>query len=371
MWPSITSFRPIFDRSMPITKLSITDFLSLAKKHPVLDVRSPGEYRHGHIPGACSLPLFSDEERKIVGTAYKQESREKAIKIGLAYFGKKMVSMVEEVEKLIAGLNMADTLKSNRGCVLVHCWRGGMRSAGVAWLLDLYGFAVYTLTGGYKAYRNWVLKQFEKEYNIHVLGGYTGSGKTQLLQQLARLGEIFIDLEKLATHKGSAFGNLEKQPQPSQEMFENELATTLSAACSQPATIIWIEDESQRIGLVNIPGAFLRTIRQQQLFFIDVPFEERLDHLLAEYGDSRKEDLEAAILRIKKRLGGLNTKNAIGFLMENKRKECFRILLTYYDKHYNKALAASANPLKPFIKIEALTVDAVQNAHFFLPQQKA
>src|SRR4029077_3168588 len=197
---------------------------SLAKEYPVLDVRSPGEYQHGHIPGAYSLSLFSDEERKIVGTAYKQESREKAIKLGLAFFGKKMVNMVEEVETLVANHKLADTINSKPRHVLVHCWRGGMRSAGVAWLLDLYGFTVYTLVGGYKAYRNWVLKQFDKEYNLHVLGGYTGSGKTQPIQQLARQGEIIIDLEKIANHKGSAFGNLERNPQPSQEMFENELA---------------------------------------------------------------------------------------------------------------------------------------------------
>ena len=150
---------------MPITKLSITEYLKLSKDHPVLDVRSPGEFSHAHIPGAYSLPLFSDEERKVVGTAYKQENREKAIKIGLSYFGNKMVSMIEEVEKLIADRKHSNISRS----VLVHCWRGGMRSAGVAWLLDLYGFTVYTLSGGYKAYRNWVLKQFEGTYNIYVL----------------------------------------------------------------------------------------------------------------------------------------------------------------------------------------------------------
>jgi tRNA 2-selenouridine synthase len=363
---TIKSFILIFDHCMPISKLSITDLLSLAKKYPLLDVRSPGEYRHGHIPGAYSLPLFSDEERKVVGTAYKQESREKAIKIGLDYFGKKMVGMVEEVETLIANRNQTDNSKP--GHVLVHCWRGGMRSAGVAWLLDLYGFTVYTLTGGYKAYRNWVLQQFEKNYNVNVLGGYTGSGKTSLLQQLAKQGETIIDLEEFARHKGSAFGNLEQEPQPSQEMFENELAMALSATGS---ATIWVEDESQRLGLVNIPGAFMSTMRSNQLFFIDVPFEERLHYLLTGYGNCSKEALEAAILRIKKRLGHLNAKNAVNFLSENNLKECFRVLLTYYDKQYRKALQEHANPQKHVINIEAHTVDAIQNARFLLPQQKA
>jgi tRNA 2-selenouridine synthase len=358
---------------MPITKVSITDFLLMTKKHPVLDVRSPGEYQHGHIPDAYTLPLFSDEERKTVGTAYKQESREKAIKTGLAYFGKKMVRMVEEVETLIANRRVTDQQHANpgpAGIVLLHCWRGGMRSAGVAWLLDLYGFTVFTLTGGYKAYRHWVLQQFTKEYSIHVLGGYTGSGKTLLLRQLAKQGETIIDLEQLANHKGSAFGNLERLPQPSQEMFENELATRLSIIREQSPAMFWIEDESQRIGQVNIPGSFFQTIHQQQLFFLDIPFEVRLDHLLVEYGGCKKESLEAGILRIRKRLGGLNTKNAINFLNEDNIKGCFRILLTYYDKFYKKALAASNHSQMVLINIQTDTVDPEINTNLFLLPQK-
>jgi tRNA 2-selenouridine synthase len=351
---------------MPITRLSISEFLKLSKNHPVLDVRSPGEYRHAHIPEAYSLPLFTDEERKVVGTAYKQESREKAIKIGLSYFGNKMVSMVEEVEKLITDQNQANS--ANSKSVLVHCWRGGMRSAGVAWLLDLYGFTVYTLSGGYKAYRNWVLKQFENTYNICVLGGYTGSGKTQLLQQLSTQGETIIDLEKLAGHKGSAFGNLEKGTQPGQEMFENELAKALAAT---DTGTIWVEDESQRIGLVNIPGHFMQTLRESKLLFIDIPFEDRLQYILAEYGNSSHESLEAAITRIKKRLGGLNTKNAIEYLKENNLRECFRILLAYYDKLYRKALDENTGSQRQIIKIESHSVDPVQNALLLLPQQIA
>ena len=158
---------------MAIQKITIEQFLELAKQHPVLDVRSPGEYKHAHIPGAHSLPLFSDEERKNVGTAYKQQSRETAIKIGLDYFGGKMRGMVEEVEKLIVDRGSLTGKPSNNeqrtsNNVLVHCWRGGMRSAGVAWLLDLYGYKVYTLVGGYKAYRKWVLAQFEKDYPFHI-----------------------------------------------------------------------------------------------------------------------------------------------------------------------------------------------------------
>lgn len=314
---------------MAIEKIHIEQFLELAKQHPVLDVRSPGEYKHAHIPGACSLPLFTDEERKIVGTAYKQENREQAIKLGLDFFGVKMRKMVEEAEQL----------SSNSKTVLVHCWRGGMRSAGVAWLLDLYGFKVFTLAGGYKKYRNYVLDTFRLPFQFNILGGYTGSGKTELLKALKERGEKVIDLEGIANHKGSAFGNIGMPPQPGQEMFENLLSKELrKSLVSQPESPVWLEDESQRIGLVNIPGELWKTMRQSPVYFLDIPFEERLKHIVQEYGQLAPEKLADAIGRISQKLGNLNAKTAILLLNEGKITESFDILLKYYDKHYFKSL---------------------------------
>ena len=314
---------------MAIEKIHIEQFLELAKQHPVLDVRSPGEYKHAHIPGACSLPLFTDEERKIVGTAYKQESREQAIKLGLDFFGVKMRKMVEEAEQL----------SSNSKTVLVHCWRGGMRSAGVAWLLDLYGFKVFTLAGGYKKYRNYVLDTFRLPFQFNILGGYTGSGKTELLKALKERGEKVIDLEGIANHKGSAFGNIGMPPQPGQEMFENLLSKELRKSLEgQPESPVWLEDESQRIGLVNIPGELWKTMRQSPVYFLDIPFEERLKHIVQEYGQLAPEKLADAIGRISQKLGNLNAKTAILLLNEGKITESFDILLKYYDKHYFKSL---------------------------------
>jgi tRNA 2-selenouridine synthase len=244
---------------MSVTSLSIQQFLDDSKGFTVLDVRSPGEYSHAHIPGAYSLPLFSDEERKIVGTAYKQQSREQAIKHGLDFFGSRMRRMIDEVESLTKSKG-----KSKKQKVFVHCWRGGMRSGAVSWLLDLYGFEVYLLGGGYKAYRNWVLQQFEKEYELKIVGGYTGSGKTQIIHQLKESGQSVIDLEGLANHKGSAFGGIGQPLQPRQEMFENMLASDLAAKYSD---IIWLEDESQRIGSLTIPPALWKTMRSQPVYF--------------------------------------------------------------------------------------------------------
>lgn len=372
---------------MAITRIQAEEFLALAQQHPVLDVRSPGEFGHAHIPGAHSLPLFSDEERKVVGTAYKQESQQKAIKLGLDFFGVKMVKIVEAVEEILDIKNKQQHFRRDQHIVLVHCWRGGMRSAGVAWMLDLYGFRVYTLAGGYKAYRKWVLDQFNIAYPINIIGGFTGSGKTEALQALAQKKQSVIDLEGLSNHKGSAFGALGQPAQPSQEMFENLLAAALkktvdswqagsddrTAGRSQLPKVIWLEDESQRIGEVNLPAAFFRQMRDKQIYFLDIPFEERLQFLVAHYGKFEKEKLISAILRIKKRLGGLETKNAVSLLIEDNTKDCFAILLAYYDKFYLKSLQNRENFSSLFNKVVLNSVSAEATAEAVLTQylQKA
>lgn len=312
--------------------MSIDEFINLSCDKVIIDVRSPSEYLKAHIPGAINLPLFTDEERAVVGTLYKQQSREEAIKAGLDYFGPRMRTMVEEAERIAncAGSPGGKTL-------MVHCWRGGMRSSGVAWLLDLYGFNVYTLEGGYKAFRNYVLNTFEREHKIKLLGGYTGSGKTGLLHRMSKEGHPVIDLEGLASHKGSAFGNIGMPDQPSPEMFENLLATELQRYDSQNQEV-WMEDESQRLGTVNVPHSLWTQMLMSPVYFVDVPFESRLDHIVEEYGKLDKERLVNAIIRITKRLGGVETKNAVNYLIENNVRESFRILLKYYDKYYEKSL---------------------------------
>ena len=365
---------------MAIEKITIQQFLKLSTQYPVLDVRSQGEYTHAHIPNAINVPLFTNDERKIVGTAYKQQSREIAIKLGLDFFGVKMKQIVEDVERITTEFYKRNAKQKDSvpplgggGGILLHCWRGGMRSAAVAWLLDMYGFKVYTLTGGYKAYRNWVLQQVALPYNFTIIGGFTGSGKTEVLHQLKKEDKIIIDLEALANHKGSAFGNMGTQP--SQEMFENVLSKSLyNISCTkndenltstnyQPQTpCIYIEDESQRIGNLQIPSNIWLQMRKSTILFLEIPFEERLDFITAEYGKLNKETLVNAIIRIQKRLGGLETKNAINHLLENNTKESFRILLTYYDKWYLKGLNNREN-LSAFLnKIPCKSVDCILNS---------
>ena len=348
---------------MGIEKIPVEQFVQLSQIHTVIDVRSDAEYAHAHIPGATSIPLFNDEERAVVGTIYKQQSREDAIRRGLDFFGPKMKEMLLQAEFLIKERNPDDKT------VLVHCWRGGMRSAAVAWLLDLYGFKVYTLIGGYKAFRNWVLDEMGMQHPFQILGGNTGSGKTIVLQSLKNMNEAVVDLEGLAGHKGSAFGNIGLPKQPSQEMFENRLAIAIKIEKDKyPDKQIWLEDESQRIGTVNIPQDMWTHMRRCDIVFMDIPFSERLNYLVDTYGTLDLIALRDAILRIQKRLGGLETKTAILALEEKNFHGCFDVLLKYYDKQYRKGLENRQEPKPKILMVLAERVNDEENAKLILKQ---
>lgn len=316
---------------MPVERLNIEIFLNQKGTSLLVDVRSPHEYQKAHIPGAQSLPLFSDEERAIIGTAYKQLGRPTAVNEGLKFFSSSMQALQEKALSLVSDENKTNPI------FFLYCWRGGMRSNAVAWLLSLYGYQVFVLDGGYKAYRHWVLSRFEKTSKFKVIGGYTGSGKTELLNALPERKKSIIDLESLAHHKGSSFGDLGMPPQPTQEMFENRLANELGKIADEKEPV-WIEDESRNIGRVQIPLALWNQMRRSELVFLEIPFEKRLGHILKNYGVFEREDLKTAILRIQKRLGGQATADAIEYLENGDIGKCFDILLHYYDKLYRNSL---------------------------------
>lgn len=310
--------------------LDITTFLARSKDGLLLDVRSPGEYAQAHIPEAISFPLFNDEERARVGTCYKQIGRQEAIKMGLDIFGPKMKELILTLEGL------TDSHQN----IYLYCWRGGMRSEAIQWLLDLYGFKTYRLIGGYKAFRNWVLEQFAVDYSFLILGGQTGSGKTRILKQLQLLGENVIDLEGLAVHKGSAFGHIGMTKQPSCEMFENLLAGQLSHYYNtDPIRPVWMEDESTRLGHVTIPILLFKRMLKSRLILAELDFEQRHKNILNEYGNKDLQKLIDAVIRIQKRLGPLESKTAIGHLKSGDIAAAFAILLAYYDKWYDRALS--------------------------------
>jgi tRNA 2-selenouridine synthase len=352
---------------MAVQKIDIDNFIietsasigSSLRSSITIDVRSPAEFEHAHIPHALNLPLFDNEQRALIGTTYKKQSREAAIKVGLPLFGNKMLPMIETVEAWIKDRQKENDL--TKPTIYVHCWRGGMRSAAVAWLLDLYGYKVIQLTGGYKAYRNWVLAQFTIPYSLKVLGGYTGSGKTEILHALQEKNYAVIDLEGLAHHKGSAYGAIGQLPQPSQEMFENIVAEKLLEVNKKQKSI-WIEDESQRIGTVLIPTPLFHLMRNSTCYFMTIPFEQRLNFIVEGYGSFDQKSLIEATMRIQKRLGGLETKTAIDFITAGALKEAFSILLKYYDKWYEKNAKNEVLPTIELIPVSSETVDPVHNA---------
>ncbi|MCX7744361.1 MAG: tRNA 2-selenouridine(34) synthase MnmH [Flavobacteriales bacterium] len=306
---------------------------------PLLDVRSEGEYVRGHIPGANNLPLFTDEERAVVGTLYNQIGKDEAFEKGLEIVGPKMAQMVRKARK-IAGINKD---------IALYCWRGGMRSQSVGWLLETAGFNVFLLEGGYKAYRRMVLELFEQPLPLYVLGGYTGSGKTEILYEIKKQGGQIIDLEALAHHKGSAFGALGQPEQPSSEMFENELHRQLMTMnLNQP---IWIEDESRNMGKVYLPQQLYRCIQQSPLFFIERSLEQRVDYLMQHYGIYPADELEKAIHKIKKRLGDEMYRYILNLLYSGKLKEVCINLLNYYDRAYKRLTAQRNQELVQFIPI--------------------
>ncbi|OIN57738.1 tRNA 2-selenouridine(34) synthase MnmH [Arsenicibacter rosenii] len=314
---------------MTAKQLSVADFLNEAGRLPVIDVRSPGEYVHAHIPHAINIPLFDNDERAKVGTKYKHAGKDAAVLLGLELVGPKLAGFVKQVRRL----------NPEGKEVLVHCWRGGMRSGSFAWLLNTAGIRARTLEGGYKAYRSEVLSAFAQPRQLMILGGKTGSGKTDILKELARQGEQVIDLEAIARHKGSSYGAIGQLPQVSSEYFENELFDAWRQL--DPARRIWLEDESRTIGTCFIPYPLWLQMQAAPTVVVEVPRHERIARLVREYSG---EGIEPAALieatrRIQKRLGGKATQEAIDAITTRDYATVADIALSYYDKSYLTGLS--------------------------------
>ena len=316
--------------------INISQFMELAKTLPVIDVRSPGEYCRGHIPGTVNIPLFNDEERAAVGTTYVKVGRNEAVLQGLELAGKKMRKLCEA----------ALTLKSEK--LLIHCWRGGMRSRSIAWLFETVNLQCSILEGGYKTYRHAVLNEMTKPRELRILSGYTGSGKTEILAELKKLQQQVIDLEDLAHNKGSAFGALGQPPQPSVEHFENLLFSELQK--TDKTKPLWLEDESVNIGKTQIPAAFFNQMKQAKTVQILVPQSVRVQRLLKEYGNFDRILLAESIKKIEKRLGYDRCKLALTLCAAGELAQVAKMLLDYYDKAYEYQI--SMRPPETVSRIE-------------------
>lgn len=311
--------------------IDIKDFLSLRANLPVVDVRSEGEYSAGHIRSSINIPLLNNEERIAVGTDYKQKGQQEAIKTGFRLVGPRLADMMEETHKIGNEL-------------LVYCWRGGMRSANFCQFANMSRIKTNSLKGGYKAYRQLALDVFNRSYQLVVIGGYTGSGKSEILRALASIGEQVIDLEMLANHKGSAFGGLMMPPQPSTEQFQNDLFEEVLKL--DPTKRIWIEDESLAVGKIYLPRDLWKQLSAGPVVELSVTKEVRINRLVNDYGSAPQEQFLEAMSKIKKKLGGQSYNEAKEKYLSGDLRASIDLLLTYYDKAYNFALERKKDRIK-------------------------
>jgi tRNA 2-selenouridine synthase len=258
-----------------IGRISAEDALSkLGSFSDVIDARSEGEYAEDHLPGAVNWPSLHDDERKIVGTQYKQINAFEAKKLGAALVAKNIAAHIQR-----------DVLdKSREWQPLVYCWRGGKRSGSLALILDQIGFRVTLVDGGYKAFRAALvadLPQLAARHSYQVICGPTGSGKTRLLQALAAQGAQVLDLEGLAHHRSSVLGLIPGMPQPSQKAFDSRIWATLRSF--DPARPVYIESESKKVGNIAVPEGLIAVMRASPCLQMELPEAKRVALLLEDY----------------------------------------------------------------------------------------
>lgn len=310
----------------------------------MVDVRSPGEFLAGHIPGVRNIPLLTDEERVAVGTDYKQRGQAEAIRTGFRLVGPRLHDIIVEAERV--GPEM-----------IVHCWRGGMRSRNFSQFVGMAGIRTHTLDGGYKSYRQRAFEYFGKPFELKIIGGCTGSGKSEILRALAARGEQILDLEALASHKGSVFGGLMMAPQPTTEQFENFLFEKMLTL--DLTRTIWIEDESIAIGKVFLPQPFWKRMNVSPVMEVALDKSIRIQRLVEEYGDADNEAFLGAMEKIIKKLGGQHYQAARQKWLAGEKAASIEILLTYYDKAYRAGLERKKHRMTGSVTWDGTHADAV------------
>ncbi len=290
-----------------------------------IDTRTPLEFSEDHLPQAINLPLLSNEERAIVGTIYKQESKEEAIEKGQQYFNEKLPSFMKEIEK------------HKDKTIIVNCWRGGMRSRVIVDLLRALGYNAFQLQGGYKEYRKYVqeqLENFQLKSKLVVIWGLTCTGKTEILSHFSNS----LDLEGLAQHRGSLYGGIGLQPR-SQKAFENLLLWRLRKLNDQEFIIV--EGESRKIGDVQMPVFLYKAMLGGIPILVTRSLEKRAEHALKEYFDTPEslQQIKEVTAHLFKVISKKKQQEALRLLEEGKNKEAVKILLEfYYDPLYEHTI---------------------------------
>ncbi|AET68983.1 tRNA 2-selenouridine synthase [Desulfosporosinus orientis DSM 765] len=308
-----------------VKEINVEELKALEK--PVLvDVRSEGEFAEATIPGAMNIPIFNDQERAEIGKTYTQTSPAVARELGLSIVSPKLPDLVKEVEEL-----------SKKGQLVLFCWRGGMRSKSLAAVAELMGIPIYRLQGGYKAYRSQVVNYFQNKlpFQVIVLRGNTGVGKTELLKKLKAEGYPAIDLENLANNRGSVFGAMGLGNPPSQKKFEGLLYEELASL--KDFSYIIVECESKRIGRVTLPANFYTAMQDGIQILLYDSLENRVQRLIQEYTSMPQaiEEISVALQRLIKTLGNKKV-DELSALLESKNLDRFteQLLVEYYDKLY-------------------------------------
>lgn len=340
--------------------LTITELVKSNKFKKVtwIDVRSPSEYKEATIPNAKNIPVFTDDERAEIGTIYKRMSVEAAKQKGLEIFSAKLPAFIKAVSEL-------------EGEKVVFCWRGGMRSKTAATVVDLMGFPISRLEGGIRSYREFITEQLKSmayKPEAFVLNGYTGSGKTKILHSLQSDGYPVLNLEKMANHRGSIFGQIGLEPN-NQRTFEALFFNALHE--TQDAPYVLFEAESQRIGKVLLPQPFLEKKENGTQIFLTIPIEERVKTILEDYHPTEhKEECMAAFQRIKRRIHTPIATEIEKHIVEGEFSQAVHLLFEYYYDPLYKYSAAQYAPEKT-IHIEALNVvEATEKIRAFLTQLK-
>ena len=338
------------------------------KRVPILDVRAPCEYLQGHLPGAISVPLFTDEERAEVGTLYKKAGHDSAVERGLE------IVTAKGWDKL---LSAAPEL-SEGDDVLVYCFRGGMRSGSVAHLLSTAPLNVHTLEGGYKKFRHWAMDAWEEcDRPITSVGGPTGSGKTDVLHALRdELGAQVLDLEGEANHRGSIFGALGRPAQPSNEHYENVLA--LQWRGFEAHRTVFIEDESHNVGKCGVPRGLWGRMRapEAQVLRIGVPHEARVAKLVQEYGAYDPSLIADCVRGLHKKLGNAKVAELCELLEERQPPGLAEVadflLAGYYDDMYAYQAKKRKDEMDgaPQVVVECPSGDALDNARLLVEKAK-
>lgn len=307
--------------------IDIKDALCL-KRPLFIDLRSPLEYEEAHIPGAINLPILENEERALVGTVYKKESPDVAVDKGFELAAPKLPELYKKIREL-----------GKENDVVLYCWRGGMRSHSLSQVLSILGTGHYRLIGGYKAFRRHVNDFFDQplKQKIILLNGLTGVGKTELLQKLDNEGFPVVDLEGLAKNRGSVFGSIGYNKQPTQKQFDGLLFSQCNKYRDFKA--LAVECESRRIGSIILPASFFKAMQEGLKLLIYDSMENRITRLIGTYTESYSSNYEeqiiAALDRLKQRLGQERINALKEQLKEgNYRDVVYHLLVDYYDPMY-------------------------------------